>query len=188
MARSVLNSARILGSLVLCLASALACAQQPAQSCAPIAGQVVPAARQKQLHDFQNSVESGAFYQELVRRRGLPQSCNSGVDGETLSLTYAFRGGAQLEAQSNASIEFSEQRMQVSGLNKQSALNLLKAAEHSLYGEEGCGIQWERPTTEPNPQHPTSHDVVYRGSTCNCQARMLYQRKTIIALAVRGAC
>ena len=73
-------------------------------------------------------------------------------------------------------------------MTPQSALALLKSAEKELYGAEGCGIRWNSPKREPDDQHPGSSQVVYKGKTCNCQARVVYENNVIVAVLIRSAC
>ncbi|HUI83689.1 MAG TPA: hypothetical protein VL240_05670 [Candidatus Binatia bacterium] len=157
------------------------------QSCRPT-GQAIPAASRKQFAALQKRIEKGVFYRELIGRLGPPQSCNERLEGDTLALTWAFRGNARLEARIDTSLEFSEQRMQLSRLTGERALALLKAAEKDLYGDDGCGIRWKKPVSEKDASHPASWERIYRGTTCNCQARVTYRQKSIVALLMRSAC
>ncbi len=191
MARTVLELLRV---LTICLllgftASSLAFAHQaPNSSCSPNALSEIPAARQSAFRQYQKTVESGVFYRELVSKLGNPQSCRKSIDDQNMSLSYTFRSDARLDAHFDSSIEYSEQRMQLPGLTSDSALALLKAAEKDLYGANGCGIQWKRSKRETDDQHPGSSQVVYKGKTCNCQARVVYDHNAIVAVLLQSAC
>lgn len=188
MARRVLAAWRFRLLLVfLALATSLPAyvTELAAASCSDSA---VPAERQKEAQDLVQRVSAGPFYKELVRRRGTPATCRISADGTNLRLIYAFRGNARLEAKSNPSIEYSQQRVELIGLTKARAMALLKANEKYLWGSKGCGINWLRPDEEQPGNEPGSREVFYRGSSCNCQGRLVYAKNVVVALVSSSAC
>lgn len=142
----------------------------------------------KEMDEFRKRVESGPFYAEMVRRLGKPQACENKRDQQEIDVTCVFRENGRLQARSNAAIEFSEQRMELPHISAKSALALLKDAEKQSYGGSGCGIAWDRPTTEPAGGRAGSREVVYRGDICNCQASVVYDHDSVVALVLRSAC
>jgi hypothetical protein len=147
-----------------------------------------PAARQKQVREFQESVEAGPIYKELLLRLGEPEHCGAKVTGENVALSYAFPKGARLDASFNSSIEFSEQHAQFRGLDREKAFALLRQSERDSFGDDGCGIDWNRPETESKTGHSGSQAEVFRGDSCNCQARILYQDNSVVGLALSSSC
>ena len=185
MARRVL-AARLLLLLLSLAASLPAHATEPAPgSCVDSA---IPTEHQKEAHELLQRVSAGPFYKELVRRRGTPASCRISADEANLTLIYEFRGNARLEAKSNSSIEYSEQRMKLTGLTKERAMALLKENEKHSWGAKGCGMNWLRPDEEQPGKEPGSREVVYRGSSCNCQGRLVYAKNVVVALVSSSAC
>jgi hypothetical protein len=148
----------------------------------------IPAARKKEAQEFLQRVAAGPFFKELVRRKGKPTSCQIGVDGSNLTLIYTFRRKARLEARANSSIEYSQERMQLQGLDRLQALELLKESEKDAFGAQGCGINWQQPSEESPGEKPGTREVVYRGDTCNCQGRLVYSGDAVIALVSSSAC
>jgi len=137
---------------------------------------------------LQKSTNAGPFYKELLRRYGKPISCTLEVDSGKTRLTYAFRGPAQLVMQVDPEIELSEERMQVRRMDGKKAMELLKAAEKDSYPPDGCGIAWNRPAEETPGTSPGSREAVYRGTDCNCQARVAFQNNYAVSLVVKSAC
>jgi len=143
---------------------------------------------QKQSRDLQQRVTVGPFYKELLRKFGSPKSCNAKLDGETITLSYAFRNHAHLEARASSSIEYSQQRVDFRGLNTEQAKALLRAAESDSFGLSGCGMDWDKPETDSTGKQPGSHAVVFRGDSCNCQGRVLYEGNSVVALILSNSC
>jgi len=191
MARRVLAGVRV-RSLLMALALAAPAARGTAQSgsgaCALEAASI-PADHRQQAADFLAHIKAGPFYKELLRRRGKPSTCQLAINGDNLTVTFGFRGGAQLLAKANPAIEYSEQRMDLRGLTRSQALALVKAGEKQAWGAKGCGIRWRSPDEDSPGDQPGSHEVVYRGDNCNCQARLVYEKRNVLAaLVLRSAC
>ncbi len=147
-----------------------------------------PPARQKQVREFQQRVEAGPFYKELLLRLGEPKRCEAKLSGTNITLSYAFRDGAHLDASISPDIEYSAQHAQFRGLDAERALALLKQSERDSFGQDGCGIDWHRQESQSKEEHSTSRAVVYRGSSCNCQARILYSGNAVVGLALSSSC
>jgi hypothetical protein len=189
MARAVLASLQILSAIFAIAVPGSACrAQAQANQHSPSLQAEMSPSGAKELHEFRKRVESGSFYAEMVRRLGKPQSCENRKDQQEMHLTCVFRENGRLQARTNSAIEFSEQRMDLQHINAKSAVALLKDAERHSYGRHGCGIAWNRPITESAGEHADSREVVYRGDVCNCQASVLYDHNSVVALVLRSAC
>ena len=158
------------------------------QTCPPDLSINAPDDRRLQVRAFQQALTSGPFYKELSRRSGKPLSCQLTLGDGIIKLTYSFRGKASLEAQANTGAESTDQRMQIRSIAEKTAMSLLKRAEKDTFGQDGCGIVWDKPAEVVPGDLPGSREVVYRGDACNCQARLVYAGKVIVGLIVRSAC
>jgi hypothetical protein len=162
--------------------------QAQATRCSPSGLEGAPPARQKQVREFQERVETWPIYKELLLRLGELERCGAKLSGENIALSYAFRNEAHLDASISPGIEYSEQHAQFRGLDGEKALALLKQSERDSFGEDGCGIDWNQPESESKEEHSSSRAVVFRGTSCNCQARLLYEGKAVAGLALRSSC
>ena len=182
MARSVL--ARLALAAVLLLPFVLAHAAEG--PCPAPAGSETT--QNTDLQALQEHTRSGPFYRELMRRFGKPLSCKFDSANGNLALTYTFRSKAQLVAKTNPGIEYNEQRLEVSGMSGEKAKALLKAAEKEAYKPDACGIAWDKPDSDGPGEAAGTREVIYRGDTCNCQARVIYRKKCVVTLILRSAC
>lgn len=187
MACSVLGCMRL--SVVLLFAGSLVA---PAQGIGLEAGHcstgsaTVPASQKKAFKEFQQRVESGPFYGELVSKTGKPTACSVTLQNGNIRLVYLFHQQGRLQATTNPDIEFSEQKVKLPSLTEDKALTLLKAGEKDFFGQDGCGINWTEPSKEKTESGVP--EVVYRGDTCNCQAHEVYKGSLVTELILRGAC
>jgi hypothetical protein len=189
MARAVLTSLQVLSAIFTIAVPAPACrAQAQVNQHSPGLQAEMSPSDAKELREFRKRVESGPFYAEMVRRLGQPQSCKSSKDQQEMDLACVFREHGRLQARANSTIEFSEQRMDLPHINAKRAIAFLKDAERHSYAPRGCGIAWNRPITESAAEHGDSREVVYRGDVCNCQASLLYDHNSVVALILRSAC
>jgi hypothetical protein len=140
-----------------------------------------------QAAKFQEMVQGGPFYKELVRLSGRSGACQLGNEGENILLTCQFHGAARLEARSNSAIEFSEQKIEVQQISRKKALALLRETEKYSFGPKGCSVNWNRAADSENESNG-SREVAYRGDTCNCQGRLVYRANSVVGLIWRSAC
>jgi hypothetical protein len=170
-------------------AFAAACAsgqQSSAADCGPPAQQGV-------VQEFEQQVKSGPLYKELTRRFGTPEACKTTFDDGNINLSFTYHGDARLDAKLNSQIEFTEQRVQLNGISAKTwsaktGIALLKLAETSAFGTHGCGIEWKAPAETIAGERAGSREAVYRGGTCNCQARVIYAGGSVVGLALSSAC
>jgi len=147
----------------------------------------VPGPQHKALREFEAQTTSAPFYRELAGKSEAAASCALRRNGDNMILLYTFANGGRLQATVNPVIEFAEQRAAFHLISEQRALALLRDAEKHAFGPDGCGIEWEQPEKEESAAGRSS-EIVYRGDTCNCQARQLIKDGRIIALVLRSAC
>jgi hypothetical protein len=141
------------------------------------------------IRDLQRQVTAGTFYKELLVEFGKPLTCTVDSDDGGTSLTYSFGDNGRLIARIDPSAELSEQRVELDRefMDSAKAISLLKTAELDAYPPHGCGIVWTN-GEEESPASMGTRQVVYRGNACNCQARLTYKGKGVIALVLRSAC
>jgi hypothetical protein len=135
---------------------------------------------------LQEHVTAGPFYKAPVGQVGKPVSCRLDVEDGKLTLTYAFRSHMELTAFVDGATESNEQRMRMARMDMAKAITLLKAAEQDAYSPKGCGIAWDHPAEESVKDG--AHETVYRGTVCNCQARVTSRSNYVLSLVLRSAC
>jgi hypothetical protein len=141
-----------------------------------------PAALRQSYAPLLKSVVDGPFYKALVERSGPPQSCTRAVGDGGLTVELRAAKGGRLTARIQPEAELSETRLELRGLSEAAAEKLLRAEEKAAFSD-GCGIAWDAPEKEP-----AAGTVVWRGDTCNCQARAQHQRGKPAVLLFRSAC
>jgi len=142
----------------------------------------------RETHALQQRMTAGAFYKELQTLFGKPVTCRLDVQGGRTNLTYTFRHGAQLIAQTDPKIEFSEQRVEMVHMDPTKAIALLKQAELDAYRPDGCGISWTNGEEKSPANSGGTRETVFWGETCNCQARLIYKDDYVVILILRSAC
>ena len=172
---------RLITASLLSLVPAAASAHCSADS------SLMPVAQRQAFRKFEAQVQSGPFYRELAGKAGKTRACHVSRDGDKIRLSYTFTQHVHLDATVNPAIEFAEQRATVRSMSEQRALALLSAAETHAFGADGCGIDWKEPEKEPGSR-PGSSEIVYRGDTCNCQAREILEEGHIVVLVLSSAC
>jgi hypothetical protein len=190
MARAVLAFARAWTTALVLMAAPLAglVSAAPQPDCPRDVAFTIPATGTAEIRSFEDRLEAGPFYRELRGRFGRPVSCRTQFDQGRIEVTYAFRNHRQLIASIDPKIEFSEQRLEIRHMEMTKAIALLKAAEADAYRPNGCGIAWDHAAERSFDGPAGSGEVVYRGTTCNCQARVTYQNNYAVSLVLRSAC
>ena len=103
-------------------------------------------------------------------------------------LDYTFDAGGQLHVERDASIEFTLQDARFAAPVPLDGREILMRAERAAFGAKGCDIEWRG---EPQPAKDDSRlrETVYRGATCNCQARVRNDAAgRTVGLIFRSAC
>jgi hypothetical protein len=140
--------------------NANACAGQPTD--ATDAGRVAA--------ELRRATEGGPLFARLAASGGRP-SCRMSVDGSRTDIEFTFANGATLHAAIDPQIEYRDEDVRFSAsLATTDAVDLLKLAERRSFSG-GCGVDWNQP--EPiDGTRSTLPQTVFRGSRCNCQARV----------------
>ncbi|GAA5181832.1 hypothetical protein GCM10025771_29680 [Niveibacterium umoris] len=138
---------------------------------------------------LRDATEKGPLFVTLARHSAL-RSCETRSNGAAaLTLRYRFANGDRLIVQRDATIEFLDQSAQLKNGMTEPPESVLSAAEIAAFGEGGCGIDWKSPESSASADHPAEVTYIYRGETCNCQARIRRAANgRLIALTLRSAC
>ena len=190
MACAILASVRLRTTLLALVVALLAAPARAArqQPCTPKNPADVPSLAEPAIRNLQDGLKAGPFYKELLLQFGKPLSCILEFDDGKIGLTYTFRGRSQLIARTDPRIELSEQRVQIPRMEMTKAIALLKAAEKDAYRPNGCGITWDHPAEESTGGQAGFREAVYRGTTCNCQARVTSRNNYVVSLVLKSAC
>jgi hypothetical protein len=106
-----------------------------------------------------------------------------------MTVAYVFADGATLRVTRDPTIEYSDQEAQFGAALTDDPVALLTRAEHSGFGSEGCGIDWQHAATEAAAEDAKSTEQVYRGEVCNCQARVRRNAGgKVVGLLLRSTC
>ena len=139
------------------------------------------------ISTFRQSVERGPLY-EIASRSGVA-SCRIHQDSDAVRLEYMFRDGTTLRATRNPQIESSDQEVRLATPRVENPVPALTRAENAAFGDKGCGINWRTPESKPATDDATVTDTVYRGDTCNCQARTRTDAAgRVLTMSLRSAC
>lgn len=116
------------------------------------------------------------------------QSCRiTEHEGRTV-VDDEFGGGHTLHVERQATSEFTLLEARFAQPQPLDARELLQRAERAAFGAEGCDVDWETPESDMT-NADGQRETVYRGETCNCQAR---GRSTsaggVVGLVFRSAC
>jgi hypothetical protein len=188
-ARAILGLGRSLALIFVAFCAATASGQaSSAAECAPSGSAAVLPAQQGNLREFERQVKAGPFYRELTRRFGAPEACKTTLDEGNITLSFTYRGDARLNARVDSDIEFTEQRVQLSGISANNGIALLKKAETNGFGSHSCGIVWKAPAETIAGERAGSREAIYLGSTCNCKARVIYEGSSVVGLVLSSAC
>ena len=136
---------------------------------------------------FRSGVEAGPLF-AVSSPAGLA-ACEITYEPGIVALEYRFRDGAVLRASHDAAIESTEQDLSLALQLAADPLSVLQPAERAAFGAKGCGIDWLHPETQASPRVPAGQELVFRGETCNCQARLLKNATgRVIGLRLTSAC
>ena len=182
MARAVLSSAPRWAALLV-LAVVFVARGEGANHAACSSGSL-----NREIQSLQRQMSAGALYKDLLLRFGKPLTCSVDVQNGRTQLTFTFRHRAQLIVRTDPRTEFSEQEVELIHMDTAKAIALLKRAELDAYRPGGCGIAWTSGEEESPAGAAGTRETVYRGDTCNCQARLIYKDDYVVNLVLRSAC
>jgi hypothetical protein len=192
MAHPILATPRLFAVVLICVVASSSVfgrtTERQSAECSSDSLTGAPESRQKEAAEFRQRVEASPFYSAVVQQAGKAQSCRMELAAQNLSISYKFPGDASLEATIDPSIEYSNQRLQLGGISSKKAVALLKEEEADSFGHSGCGIRWNHPTRQSSGVGGRIVEVGYRGDVCNCQARVVYDGSSVVALVLSSTC
>jgi hypothetical protein len=158
------------------------------QVCVPTAESTVSQESRNTIADFQRTVESTPLFTISARHAGV-SSCRIGYESGMASVEYQFRDGGWLRSKRDSRIEYSDQEVRFAVPLAESPIAILTDAERAAFGDSGCGMDWKETETTPAEDDRTAVEVIYRGDTCNCQARIRSDAGgRVTGLVFRSAC
>lgn len=177
----------------VCASALVACGVPPmgapttaAVQCSP-AGEGLPPARFAELGALRRSVETGPLYSAVAAGRA--PHCTVSAEGSQWQIDYRFAAAAALRVTRDVSIEYTDYAATVTWPAGPDAQALLARAEHAAFSPAGCGIDWKRPETRATDAVPPGRQRIWRGSACNCQARVVEDSAgRVLAFGLRSAC
>jgi len=136
---------------------------------------------------LRRAVEMGPLYVTLVANRVV--SCRIGTDSSAITLEYTFRDGSSLRVRRDPRIEYSNQEVRLASPLAEDAVAIMTRVERSAFSPSGCGIDWRKTEAQPAGDDPGATETIYRGDTCNCQARVRKDKAgRTVGLVFRSAC
>lgn len=137
---------------------------------------------------LRRTVETGPLYTLMAKTTTLA-SCRIGTESGRLALDYTFRNGGSLRVRHDPRIEYNDLEARFASPPMEDAVALLTRIEQASFGAAGCGIDWRRAETPPAGGDTKVTESIYRGDTCNCQARVRRDAAGhVVGLVFRSAC
>jgi hypothetical protein len=137
---------------------------------------------------LQRTVEAGPLYEAIAGKAALA-SCRIGNDSGAATLEYKFSDSGWMRVTRDARIEYTSHEVRFGSAYADSPLDVLRRAEQAAFGTDGCAIDWRRPERSPAADDATATETIYRGSVCNCQARVRGDSAgRTVGLVFRSAC
>ncbi len=137
---------------------------------------------------LRRSVETTPLY-TIPAARGLVACRVRYRPAGEIVLEYTFRGHAWLRVTRNERIEYTEQIARFALPPGERPEVILARAEHEAFGDNGCGIDWRKPESQPLQSEGIARETVFHGETCNCQARIRRSADgQTVKLILRSAC
>jgi hypothetical protein len=187
---------RVVAHLLVTSVLVAACSTIPPASQAPApasAAECTPADAAATQPDAQTvaelrrTIEAGPLY--AIASRSGPSACRVGQASDAIRVEYTFRDGTTLRATRNAKIEYSDQEVRFASPPSESPVAVLTRAEQAAFDGKGCGIDWRSGDTRAASDDPNARETIYRGETCNCQARVRSNTAgRVTGLLFRSAC
>lgn len=146
------------------------------------------ASRRSEFETLRRNVEAGAL-QRVAALPG-PATCLGQVDAEgSIHIDYRYADGSALQVRRQSRIESTDFTLRFAQPRAGPGRDILVELERTAFGATGCGIDWQRATTEPAADGSRGADTVYRGDLCNCQARVRRDEQgRVVVLTLRSAC
>ncbi len=136
---------------------------------------------------LRRSVEAGPLYTAVAAGRA-PQ-CTVGAERSRWQIDYRFAADAALRVPRDGSIEYSDYAATVAWPSGPDAQALLARSERAAFAPAGCGIDGQHPETLATDAVLPGRQRIWRGSVCNCQARIVEDSAgRVLAFGLHSAC
>ena len=133
-------------------------------------------------------IDHNPLYVALVPQTGRPGCRLRFQDGGAVQLEVVLKGGT-LTLRNDPGLESTEQRLRVRTPLRVQPEALLADAEHFLYGEKGCRIDWAQAETVQSSQKSKATETVWHGDVCNCRAGVEKSAGgRVTAVSIRSTC
>jgi hypothetical protein len=109
-----------------------------------------------------------------------------GSEGKAVAIDFSAPVGNRLHVERDERLEASVAEATFAVPLAGDPLALLQRAEHASYGVDGCGIDWAHPEQRRDGD---AAEAVYRGTSCNCQARVRRDGAGVVrSLVLKSTC
>jgi hypothetical protein len=178
-------------ALASCSAAQVAPPATPDTVCAPANPAEFSPAQLTDASTLALRLKRGALHAALTQRYGSASGCSVEAVGPDLRVTETFRDGVSVELGGQQAIELSETKVVIRDASEADAIALLKLAERDAFGPDGCDIDWDRPeaAAHAGPKSESLlHELVFRGTACQCQGRLRRGGDPFVVLILRATC
>lgn len=143
------------------------------------------------LTEIQHNVEVGPLYMIPAASLGVLECRMKEVDRDDLilDLEYRFKKGDWLRIRRSDSIEMTIEEASFTLSPKEDPVAIMKLEEKNMMGENGCGIEWQKPVVKPAEDDKNIMQTEYWGGQCNCRVSIRRDTKNrVIGLIISSAC
>ena len=149
------------------------------------------AASAQQLADaaaLRAATERGPLFATLKAASSI-QACRVRFELGVVEVYWRMTDAGWLRVARDSRIELYEQEVRLAMPLSGEPTAWLQRAAVAAFGEGACGIDWRTHETEAANDSPAGTEQVFRGSVCNCQARLRRDgTKQVIGALLRRAC
>lgn len=104
-------------------------------------------------------------------------------------LDYRFRGKQSLRVERDTAIEYIAIKSTFQLAPGEQAETILRQAERSSFGANGCGLDMQHGDTHPVQYEQQLNETVYQGNVCNCRGTIRRDAKRqVIGFILTSAC
>ena len=107
----------------------------------------------------------------------------------TLQLEYRFKNGGWLRVLSHDGIELWNLEAHYFLPSTQDPIALMKLEAKASFGDNSCGIDWNKPEVIPVDSDKGANETVYWGDGCNCRVGIRRDSKNrVMGLTISSIC
>jgi hypothetical protein len=155
--------------------------------CGGTADQGLSPKEREAIAELRRSVEAGPLY-AILAGAGIA-TCNATYSAGIITLDYSFHDRGLLRVKRDSRIDYNDQEARFESPPTEDPKAILRRAEIASFGAAGCGIDWEHAEKQPTENDPQTSYTIFRGHTCNCQARIRTNAAgQTVGLSLRSTC